>query len=157
TQTVAAYREQVRVLTVQVNTGLTNPLTLSQAQAQLQATLAQQTDIARAREDEEHALAILCGQAAPSFDVAANPLGDVAPPTVPAGLPATVLSRRPDVAEAEQHVVAANAEVGVATANLYPTFALPGVPVSNRVSSTACSPGRAGLVDRRRHDRSDLR
>jgi multidrug efflux system outer membrane protein len=41
-------------------------------------------------------------------------------------LPASVLSRRPDVAEAEQNVVAANAQVGVATAQLYPTFALTG-------------------------------
>jgi multidrug efflux system outer membrane protein len=126
TQTVAAYREQVRVLSVQVNTGLTSPLTLTQAQAQLQTTLAQLTDVARARADEEHALAILCGLAAPSFTLAPNPLRDSVPPAVPPGLPATVLSRRPDVAEAEQHVVAANAQVGVATANLYPTFALTG-------------------------------
>jgi len=125
-ETVDAYREQVRVLSVQVNTGLTSPLTLSQAQAQLQTTLAQQTDVARARDDEEHALAILCGEAAPAFSVRSNPLRDGVPPAVPAGLPATVLSRRPDVAEAEQNIVAANAQVGVATANLYPTFALTG-------------------------------
>ncbi|HEY2153226.1 MAG TPA: efflux transporter outer membrane subunit [Vicinamibacterales bacterium] len=126
TQTVAAYREQVRVMSVQVKTGLTSPIVLTQAQAQLQATLAQQADVDRARADEEHALAILCGQPAPSFTVAANPLGDSVPPTVPPGLPASVLSRRPDVAEAEQIVVVANAQVGVATAELYPTFSLTG-------------------------------
>jgi len=126
TKTVQAYREEVRVLSVQVNTGIASPIVLNQAQAQLQSTLAQQNDIARARADEEHALAILCGQAASSFAVASNPQRDSAPPAIPPGLPATLLLKRPDVAEAEQNIVAANAQVGVATANLYPTLALTG-------------------------------
>jgi multidrug efflux system outer membrane protein len=109
TETVASYREQVRILTVQFNTGLASAIPMGQAQALLQSTLAQQADVARAREDEEHALAILCGQAALVFRVAVNPLGEVTPPAVPPGLPATVLSQRPDVAEAEQNLVAANA------------------------------------------------
>jgi multidrug efflux system outer membrane protein len=125
-QTVTAYQEQVRVLTVQVNTGIASPIVLNQAQAQLQSTLAQQHENARARDDEEHALAILCGRPAPSFTVAANPLHEGVPPAVPPGLPAEVLRQRPDVAEAEQNLVAANAQVGVATANLYPTIGLTG-------------------------------
>ncbi len=124
TQTVAAYQEQVRVLSVQVRTGLTSPVALYQAQAQLEATAAQQRDTQRARADQEHALAILCGQPAPSFSVAVNPLREVSPPEVPAGLPAALLSRRPDVASAEQIVVAANAQIGVATANFFPLLAL---------------------------------
>jgi multidrug efflux system outer membrane protein len=126
TQTVASYQEQVRLLTVQVNTGLASAVVLNQAQAQLQATLAQQSDVARARNDEEHTLAILCGQPAPSFTVPAHPLRESAPPAVPPGLPAALLFRRPDVAEVEQNIVAANAQVGVATANLYPTVGLTG-------------------------------
>jgi multidrug efflux system outer membrane protein len=126
TRTIVAYQEQVRLLGVQVRTGLASPIVLNQAEAQLQATVAQQQDAARARADEEHALAILCGQPAPSFSVAPNPLHAGSPPAVPPGLPAAVLGRRPDVAEAEQNVVAANALVGVATANLYPQFTLTG-------------------------------
>jgi outer membrane protein, multidrug efflux system len=126
-QTVSSYREQVRILSVQVNTGLTSPIVLSQANALLQSTLAQARDLARARADQEHALAILCGQPAPSFSVAANPLRDVSPPEVPAGLPAMLLTRRPDVAAAEQAVVAANAQIGVAQAAFYPTFSLASV------------------------------
>jgi multidrug efflux system outer membrane protein len=126
TQTVTSYQEQVRLLTVQVNTGLASAIVLNQAQAQLQATLAQQTDVARARSDQEHTLAILCGQPASSFTVPPHPLHESTPPVVPPGLPAALLRRRPDVAAAEQTVVAANAQVGVATANLYPTVGLTG-------------------------------
>lgn len=125
-QTVAAYQEQVRVLSVQVRTGLTSPVALYQAQAQLEATAAQQRDTQRARADQEHALAILCGQPAPSFDVPVNPLRETSPPEVPAGLPSALLARRPDVASAEQMVVAANAQIGVATGNFFPLVSLTG-------------------------------
>lgn len=125
-RTISSYEEQVRLLGVQVKTGLANEITLNQAQAQLQSTLAQSNDVARARADEEHALAILCGQAAPSFGLRVDSLRSAAPPAVPPGLPATVLARRPDVAEAEQNVIAANAQVGVATADLYPHLDLTG-------------------------------
>jgi outer membrane protein, multidrug efflux system len=124
TQTVASYREQVRILSVQVKTGIASPIVLSQADALLQSTVAQQRDVERARADEEHALAILCGQPAPSFSVAANPLREMSPPEVPVGLPAMLLARRPDVAAAEQAVVASNAQIGVAMAAFYPTFSL---------------------------------
>ena len=50
----------------------------------------------------------------------------MSPPEVPAGLPAALLTRRPDVASAEQMVVAANAQIGVATADFFPRFALTG-------------------------------
>jgi multidrug efflux system outer membrane protein len=126
TQNVESYREQVRILSVQLKNGLVSLLVLSQAQAQLQATLAQQRDVERARANQEHALAILCGRAAPSFAVAANPLHQASPPAVPPGLPAQLLVRRPDVAEAEQNLVAVNAQIGVATADFYPRFSLTG-------------------------------
>src|ERR1700730_3670462 len=123
-RTVLAYREQVRVVSVQLKTGLVSPIVVAQAQAQLQTTLAQQRDVLRARAVREHALAILCGRPAPSFAVAVNPLREVSPPAVPPALPAQLLTRRPDVAEAEQNLVAANAQIGVATAEFYPRFTL---------------------------------
>jgi outer membrane protein, multidrug efflux system len=125
-ETVVAYREQVRLLSAQLRAGLVSPIVVAQAQAQLQGTLAQQRDTERARADLEHALAILCGQPAPSFAVAVKPLHEGSPPTVPPGLPAQLLARRPDVAEAEQNVVAANAQIGVATADFLPRFTLTG-------------------------------
>jgi outer membrane protein, multidrug efflux system len=122
--TVVAYREQVRLLSSQLRAGLVSPIVVSQAEAQLETTLAQQRDTQRARADLEHALAILCGQAAPTFTVAPNPLHAPSPPEVPPGLPSELLARRPDVAVAEQNVVAANAQIGVATANFFPRFTL---------------------------------
>lgn len=124
-QNVNAYREQVRLVTVSFKNGLTTQVDLYQAQAQLEATLAQQKDVERARSDEEHALATLCGRPAPKFSMLPDPLAGI-PPQVPPGLPAQILDRRPDVAEAEQNIVAANAQIGVATADFYPTFTLTG-------------------------------
>jgi multidrug efflux system outer membrane protein len=123
-RTVESYQEQVRILSVQVRTGLTSPIALSQADALLQSTRAQLQDVERARADQEHALAILCGQPAPTFSVPANALREVSPPEVPVGLPAMLLTRRPDVAAAEQVVVSANAQIGVAMAAFYPQFSL---------------------------------
>jgi len=118
--TVTAYEEQVRLLSVQ----LVSAIVVHQAEAQLQTTQAQLREVQRARADQEHALAVLCGRPAPSFTVAANPLHESTPPAVPPGLPAQVLARRPDVAEAEQNVRAANAQIGVATAEFYPKFTI---------------------------------
>ena len=101
TQTVASYREQVRLVSAQLRSGLISPMVLAQAQAQLEMTVARQEDLVRSRADQEHALAILCGQAAPSFSVSQNPMYEASPPVVPPGLPAQLLTRRPDVAAAE--------------------------------------------------------
>ena len=125
-ETITAYTEQVRLVSAQLKNGLVGPIDLYQAQAQLDATRAQLRDVQRARVDEEHALAVLCGRPAPTFSVAADPLLEAAPPAVPVGLPGQLLTRRPDVAEAEQNIVSFNAQVGVATAEFYPTFTLTG-------------------------------
>jgi multidrug efflux system outer membrane protein len=126
TDSVKAFTEQVRIVSVQLKNGLVTPVDLYQAEAQLAATIAQQNDVRRARDDEEHALATVCGRPAPLFAVADDPLINPSPPEVPAGLPGQLLVGRPDVAEAEQNLVAANAQIGVAVANFYPTFSLTG-------------------------------
>src|SRR5262249_45687004 len=75
----------------------------------------------------EHALAVLCGQPPADFSVIAKSHPD-APPVVPAGLPSSLLERRPDIAEAEQALEAANARIGVAKAAFFPTIKLTGIP-----------------------------
>jgi NodT family efflux transporter outer membrane factor (OMF) lipoprotein len=71
-----------------------------------------------------YALAVLLGETPESLDVADGALTDLKPPTVVAGLPSELLTRRPDIAEAEQQLVAANANITVARAALFPSIVL---------------------------------
>src|SRR5580704_12925454 len=89
------------------------------AQAQLLSSQAQQVNAKIQRGILEHAIAVLIGQQPASFSLNSSAMRtDV--PTVPAGIPSTLLERRPDVAQAERKVAAANAQIGVATAAYFP-------------------------------------
>jgi multidrug efflux system outer membrane protein len=122
-QTVESYRKQLDLTRKQFRAGLVGQTDMAQAESQLNSTLTQEIDIRRQRLDAEHALAVLLGRTPSEVDVAVMPL-DLEPPVVPSGLPAELLRRRPDVAEAEQNLIAANAQVGVAVANFYPRINL---------------------------------
>ncbi len=71
-----------------------------------------------------HALAVLIGKTPESIDVESGSLTELSPPAVVAGLPSQLLTRRPDVAQAEQQLVAANADITMARAALFPTIEL---------------------------------
>jgi len=95
------------------------------AQAQLLNSQAQQINAKMQRGILEHAIAVLIGQQPASFSLTPAALRlDV--PTVPAGVPSTLLERRPDVAEAERKMAAANAQIGVAKTAYFPTLSLSG-------------------------------
>jgi multidrug efflux system outer membrane protein len=122
---VESFRKEVELTQTQQKAGLVGPIDVAQAETQLHSTIAQEVDTRRQRADLEHALAILLGRPPSEFTLANQPL-DLLPPVIPAGLPADLLRRRPDVAEAEANLAAANAQVGVATAEFYPTVRLTG-------------------------------
>jgi NodT family efflux transporter outer membrane factor (OMF) lipoprotein len=95
------------------------------AQTQLLNSQAQQINARVQRGVLEHAIAVLIGEQPANFSLAPTPMrADV--PTVPADMPSTLLERRPDIAEAERRMAAANAQIGVATAAYFPTLTLSG-------------------------------
>jgi len=95
------------------------------AQTQLLSSQAQQVNAAIARAQFEHAIAVLIGKQPAAFSLPTEQLRtDV--PTTPAGLPSALLERRPDVAQAERKMAAANAQIGVAVAAYFPNLTLSG-------------------------------
>ncbi|MGC1386697.1 MAG: efflux transporter outer membrane subunit [Steroidobacteraceae bacterium] len=114
------------------------------AQAQLLSSQAQQINAKIQRATLEHAIAVLVGLQPAEFSLSVQAMrADV--PTVPAGVPSTLLERRPDVAEAERKAAAANAQIGVATAAYFPSLTLSGSDqYSNHTLSNLISlPNRA--------------
>ncbi|HEY6290784.1 MAG TPA: efflux transporter outer membrane subunit [Terriglobia bacterium] len=103
--------------------GLASGLDVAAAETQLNATKALYVGDERQRDELEHAVAVLLGRPAAEFSLPANPL-DLSPPVLPPGLPADLLERRPDVAEAERQMAAASARIGVARAAYYPDLSL---------------------------------
>jgi NodT family efflux transporter outer membrane factor (OMF) lipoprotein len=93
------------------------------AATQLEQTRAQDIDITSARDQFEHAVAVLVGQPASTFNLDSAPL-PAAPPVPLAGLPSELLERRPDIAGAERRVASANEQVGIARAAFFPTITL---------------------------------
>lgn len=115
--------------------GVASGLDLAQQQTLLDSTVAQLYLVQQQRAQYEHAIAVLTGNPASTFNVPARPLNAL-PPPVPLGVPSDLLERRPDVASAERQMAYENALVGVATAAFYPQISLFG---SGGVESTSLS------------------
>ncbi len=124
-RTVVAYREAVKLTTDLFNGGAAALADVAQAETQLDNALTQAADIKLQRAQAEHAIAVLVGENPSLFSLPMNALPiDVVPPPIDPGLPSTLLERRPDVAEAERQVAAANAQIGVARAAYFPKLSL---------------------------------
>ena len=121
--TVTAYTESLEVTRAQYETGIGSDEAVIQAQVQLQTTQVQATNLAIARAQYQHAMAVLVGQSASTFTVPVVQT-TVQPPAVPFGVPSQLLERRPDVAADERLMAQANAQIGVADAAYFPTLTL---------------------------------
>lgn len=118
-------QESAELVKTRVAAGLVSPLDEYQADSALAAIKVQYADLQRARALAEHQLALLTGQ--PDLRIAAGDLRQLPqPPQPPTGLPADLIEARPDVRQAEQQLIAANANIGVAKAAYYPKFSLTG-------------------------------
>jgi NodT family efflux transporter outer membrane factor (OMF) lipoprotein len=123
--TVAAQQQSLQITENRYRVGVAAKADVVSAQTQLLSSQAQQVNAAIQRAVLEHAIAVLLGQQPANLSVTAVAMrADV--PTVPADLPSTLLERRPDVAQAERRVAAANAQIGVAKAAYFPSLSLTG-------------------------------
>ncbi len=120
---VKAYGESLRISQNQYNAGIASASDVAQARTQLASTQAQAIATGVLRAQFEHAIAVLIGK--PPAELTIAPVATVpALPEIPAGLPSTLLERRPDIAAAERRMAAANAQIGVAEAPFFPTVTL---------------------------------
>jgi multidrug efflux system outer membrane protein len=124
--TVKTQEGSVQLTSFRLNNGVATKLDVLQAQQVLDSANAQIPDLERQIAQEEDAINILLGNY-PAGVLRGRPLEKQAlPPEVPPGLPSSLLERRPDIRQAEQILIAANAEIGVAKAEFFPQISLTG-------------------------------
>jgi NodT family efflux transporter outer membrane factor (OMF) lipoprotein len=122
-RTVTAYQESLQLTQDRFEVGVASGADVAQAKTQLETARAQLLDVGVARAQFEHAIAILIGKPPADVGVPAAVLA-TPPPAIPVGVPSALLERRPDVTAAERSVAAANEQIGVAKAALFPVLTL---------------------------------
>ena len=120
-------RDSLDIAKARLDAGLASELDVYQAQGALSDALVQKRDAERSRALIEHQLAQLTGRLdlkLPSNKLAGDLFALPLVPVPPAGLPSALLDRRPDIRQAEENLVAANAQIGIARAALFPAVSL---------------------------------
>jgi len=125
-KTLEADQEMLRINTVKYQGGESAKTDVLQAQVLVEQAEAQIIDLNRLIEQSENAISVLLGKNPGPIARGSTLVEQPHMPEVPAGLPSSILEKRPDVRSAEQVLVSANANVGVAKAAFFPQFALTG-------------------------------
>jgi len=125
-ETVKTQQDSVKLTKLRVDHGVATKLDVLQAQQVLDTANAAIPDLERLIAQEEDAINILLGNYPQGVQRGLRLIEQPLPPEVPAGLPSTLIERRPDIRQAEQNLVAANAEIGVAKAEFFPQISLTG-------------------------------
>jgi NodT family efflux transporter outer membrane factor (OMF) lipoprotein len=135
--TVSDYRKSADLTQALFDGGAAALADVEQARAQLHSAETQQADTHLLRAQMEHAVGLLLGESPSMFALPVYPLrADASPPPIDPGLPSALLERRPDVAEAERRVAAANAQIGIARAAYFPQFTLGAAGGVNSISAS---------------------
>ncbi len=125
-KTVATQTDSVKLTKLRLEHGVATKLDVLQAQQVLDTANAQIPDLELQIAQEENAISILLGDYPQGVPRGLSLVEQELPPEVPPGLPSSLIARRPDIREAEQILIAANAEIGVAKAQFFPQIALTG-------------------------------
>jgi multidrug efflux system outer membrane protein len=132
-RTADSLKGSLKIFEERLEGGKASRLETARAQAALATTAAQIPDLERRIALKENEINLLLGNNPGPIHRDASLAAQSIPPEVPAGLPSTLLERRPDVLQAEQAVRAANAQIGIATAAFFPNIGL--TAVFGRMSS----------------------
>ena len=123
-QTLSAREESVRLARLRFNGGLTSEAVYQQAQVELARTATLVPDLERSIALKENDINFLAGRYPEKVERSHHPQDIRLPETLTEGLPSSLLERRPDVRAAEEALIAANADVGIAYTNLFPRITL---------------------------------
>jgi outer membrane protein, multidrug efflux system len=144
---VASRMQSVDLVQARLDGGVAGVLDLRQAETLLYSATKSIPDTQRQIEQAENFISTLLGQE-PGPIKRGRPLEQlIAPPTLPAGLPSDLLARRPDIRRAEQQLVAANAQIGVARALLYPQITISGFAGAGGATFDGTSYGPFGVFN----------
>jgi len=122
--TIEAYQRALTITQNRYNAAIAQKSDVLQAQTTLANAQANLAALVQQRAQLFHAMAVLAGQAPATFALPAGNWNSTTVPAIPVGVPSDLLQRRPDIASAERHVAAANADIGVARAAYFPSLTL---------------------------------
>jgi multidrug efflux system outer membrane protein len=136
--------ESLRLTDARRSGGVASGLDVRQAEQLLFTATGRIASVERDIAQTENALSLLLGRMPADVPRGRALEALEAPPSIPAGLPSTLLGRRPDIRQAEQELIAANAQIGAARAEYFPRFSLTGFlgAQSRALSDLLTSPAR---------------
>jgi multidrug efflux system outer membrane protein len=123
--TLKSYKDSLKYFELQYKYGQVSLMTIEQVRSQYETAAIQIPQIERQIAETENALSVLLGRN-PGPIARGRAIADLTIPPVPKGLPSQLLEQRPDILQAEQQLIAANAEIGAAKAQYFPTVTLTG-------------------------------
>jgi len=143
--TLASRQESLRLVEIRQKGGTTSMMDVRQSEQLVYSAAATIPDLERRIEQQENFISILLGRNPGPIKRGASLTEQPLLPDVPAGLPSSLIERRPDIQSAEQQLVAANAQIGVAKAAYYPQIALTATGGYQSTALTSLFTGPAGF------------
>jgi len=144
-RTLASRKDSLRLVEIREQGGTTSMLDVRQSEQLVYTAAASIPNLERLIEQQENLISILLGDNPEPITRGKPLVENHFPPTVPAGLPSSLLERRPDLQSAEQQLVAANAQIGVAKAAYFPAITLTAIAGYQSTALTSLFTGPAAL------------